>query len=626
MTDDQDLSRAERFRTAVTVATHALAGTPELEVQFAAGGSGQAGDKARLPQVSREPTPAEVAHARGAGDMVGLRLRHHSDSVHAHYRPTGTAAAAIFDALEAARVECLGSQQMPGVGTNLDASLVEELRGARPDTAQAAAATALATRLALRRISSGDQLPAEVEAIQELCPDVSAAAFPELFGALAHQAEFARLARTAIADLGFGADLGPDPDQQDEVNDPDTADESEQAEANATEEPPLTEQLPEEVGDPDPELTDQTLATSTTERDAETMEEAEDEGAPPTPPRTAAGDSDAEYQVYCRDFDEVVDASELTDAAELQRHRDTLDRQLEPLRGAIGRLANRLQRLLLAQQARQWLFDLEEGILNTGRLSRVVTNPLAPLSFKIESESEFRDTVVSLLLDNSGSMRGRPITTAAICADVLSRTLERCGVRVEILGFTTRSWKGGQARDLWIKHNRPPAPGRLNDLRHVIYKPADMPWRRARRNLGLMLREGFLKENIDGEALDWASGRLVGRPEQRKILVVISDGAPIDDTTLAVNGPSYLERHLRKVIDRIEREALIELVAVGIGHDVTRYYNRAVTINSSDQLAGAITNQLAQLFELPAPRPGATGSRQRRRPSSEAASRAAADG
>jgi len=315
---------------------------------------------------------------------------------------------------------------------------------------------------------------------------------------------------------------------------------------------------------------------------------------PPVPP---ISDADPNYEVFTTAFDEEVLAEDLAEPAELERLRAYLDQQLEPLKGAVSRLANKLQRRLQAQQNRSWSFDMEEGLLDAGRLARVISNPTTPLSFKVEQDTEFRDTVVTILLDNSGSMRGRPISIAAICADVLARTLERCQVKCEILGFTTRAWKGGQSREDWLQNGRPEAPGRLNDLRHIIYKSADAPWRRSRPNLGLMMKEGLLKENIDGEALEWAHKRMMARPEARRILMVISDGAPVDDSTLSVNSASYLEKHLRDVIAMIEKRRAVELTAIGIGHDVTRYYERAVTITDAEQLAGAITEQLAGLFD-----------------------------
>ena len=333
------------------------------------------------------------------------------------------------------------------------------------------------------------------------------------------------------------------------------------------------------------------------DEDLEDQELPDGEAPLEPPPPQPISDADPNYKVFEINFDEEIKAEDLAEQIELERLRAYLDQQLEPLKGAVSRLANKLQRRLQAQQNRSWLFDLEEGILDAGRLARVITNPTTSLSFKIEKDTEFRDTVVTLLLDNSGSMRGRPISIAAICADVLARTLERCNVKVEILGFTTRAWKGGQSREAWLNQDRPQQPGRLNDLRHIIYKGADAPWRRARANLGLMMKEGLLKENIDGEALEWAHRRMTARPEARKILMVISDGAPVDDSTLSVNPANYLEKHLRDVISMVEKIKNVELLAIGIGHDVTRYYDRAVTITDVEQLAGAMTEQLAALFD-----------------------------
>jgi cobaltochelatase CobT len=306
------------------------------------------------------------------------------------------------------------------------------------------------------------------------------------------------------------------------------------------------------------------------------------------------------YRAFTTAFDETIGAEELCDPNELARLRALLDQQLVQLSSIVARLANRLQRRLLAQQNRSWMFDLEEGVLDTARLTRVITDPTAPLSFKEESESPFRDTVVTLLLDNSGSMRGRPIMVAAVCADILARTLERCGVKVEVLGFTTRAWKGGQSREAWISAGKPPEPGRLNDLRHIIYKAADAPWRRSKKNLGLMMREGLLKENIDGEALLWAHDRLLARGESRRILMVISDGSPVDDSTQSANASLYLDKHLRGVIGWIEERSPVELLAIGIGHDVTRWYRKALTITDVEQLGGAMTEKLAELFEAEA--------------------------
>src|SRR5438128_4157062 len=401
----------------------------------------------------------------------------------------------------------------------------------------------------------------------------------ELERSVSDQDSYARATRRLIQDLDL--DLGELDDSSSDENqgegeESESDNQSDSGESASSGAQPSMDGSPADSADGDAE------EDGDAEADGEMMPGASDDdpgrpGRPGVQPR-GRPDENAVYRAFSTVADEVIEADKLCDSDELGRLRHLLDQQLSHLQSVIARLANRLQRRLLAKQTRAWEFDLEEGILDAARLSRVVTNPILPLSYKRERETEFRDTVVTLLIDNSGSMRGRPITVAAMSGDILARTLERCGVKVEILGFTTRAWKGGQSRERWITAGKPQNPGRLNDLRHIVYKPADAPWRRARRNLGLMLREGILKENIDGEALMWAHNRLLGRPEERKILMVISDGAPVDDSTLSVNPGNYLEKHLREVIREIERQGTVELTAIGIGHDVTRYDRRAVTI------------------------------------------------
>jgi cobaltochelatase CobT len=602
---------AEPFKKALAEATRALANDGEMGVTYSVDPPGMSNDTLRLPQVSRRMTRAEVMLARGAADAAALRRRFHDEGAHARYAPPGEMARAIFDACEKARCEALGARAMPGVADNLDARLSDEARRRGFDQMRkpADAPLADAAALALRAMMTKREPPAGCDNVLKLwrdfLDDKTAVSLPEMAAAAEDPAAFARAARKVIADLGYADQLGEDPDggedeqdSEDEAGDqpetpPDDGGEQEQQESDQQEYAPDDQRSQESrQASADVSLEDMEDA----EEDGELAEDEEGEAPPPPAP---APDSEAskDYRVFTKAFDEIVTAEDLCDEAELDRLRTHLDRQLEPLKGAVSRLANKLQRRLQAQQNRAWEFDREEGILDAGRLARVVASPTTPLSFKVEKDTEFRDTVVTLLLDNSGSMRGRPISIAAICADVLARTLERCQVKVEILGFTTRQWKGGQAREAWLKAGRPATPGRLNDLRHIIYKAADAPWRRARRNLGLMMREGLLKENIDGEALEWANRRLQGRTEARKILVVISDGAPVDDSTLSVNPSNYLERHLRDVIAMIERRNAVELIAIGIGHDVTRYYRRAVTITDVEQLAGALTEQLAALFE-----------------------------
>ncbi|MBY8978088.1 cobaltochelatase subunit CobT [Rhodobacteraceae bacterium NNCM2] len=600
---------ADPFKKALAEATRALARDEEMGVTFSSDPPGKTNSGLRLPQVSRRMSRDEVMLARGVADAHALRERFHNADTHARYAPTGEMARAIFDALENARCETMGARCMDGVADNLDAKMKEEAaaRGYEAMTSTTEAPLPEAAAMLLRQKVTGRPLPAGSQNILDLWEGF----FEKHLGAdidklgedLESQQEFAKLAWRIIEDLGYGDQLGEDPDD-DQPDDQESGDETdeendESAEDGGDEGGEDDEFLPDEMRGEESETRQMEVSLDDSENDMEDQDAMEaDDGMPPpehVPPPIS--DADPNYRVFTTKFDEEILAEELADEEELDRLRAYLDKQLDPLKGAVSRLANRLQRRLQAQQNRSWEFDLEEGILDAGRLARVVANPTTPLSFKVEKNSEFRDTVVSLLIDNSGSMRGRPISIAAICADVLARTLERCQVKVEILGFTTRAWKGGEARETWLGEGRPANPGRLNDLRHIIYKGADAPWRRARRNLGLMMREGLLKENIDGEALEWAYRRLISRPEQRRILMVISDGAPVDDSTLSVNPSNYLEHHLREVIGMIEKRDRVELLAIGIGHDVTRYYERAVTITDAEQLAGAITDQLAGLFE-----------------------------
>ncbi|HLS58835.1 MAG TPA: cobaltochelatase subunit CobT [Paracoccaceae bacterium] len=596
---------ADPFKKALAETTKAMANEPELEVAFSVDPPGVSNRTMRLPQITRRMTREEVLLARGTADAYALRLRYHDDATHRRYAPRGETAAQLFEAMETARCEARGARAMPGTAGNIDARIAHEaLRlGYGEITDPDKVPLAAAVGYLVRQRATGRPLPAPAQNLLDLVRDrleATGGGFDDIGALLDDQRAFARFARQVIEDLGFGEQLGDDPDTDDvETEDEDETDDSDgdsEEQPGDESQPSGNQQMLQEAamgGEPDPSLTEQVEAEIDADADEVETDEAEvTERAPP--PHSEA---DPEYRVYTTKFDEEVRAEDLADPAELDRLRLYLDQQLEPLKGAVARLANRLQRRLQAQQNRAWEFDREEGTLDAGRLARVVANPMTPLSFKIERDTEFRDTVVTLLIDNSGSMRGRPISIAAICADVMARTLERCQVKVEILGFTTRAWKGGQSREAWLAEGRPPRPGRLNDLRHIIYKPADAPWRRARASLGLMMKEGLLKENIDGEALEWAHRRLQNRPESRRILMVISDGAPVDDSTLSVNPATFLEKHLRDVIAMIERRRAVELIAIGIGHDVTRYYSRAVTITDVEQLAGAMTEQLAALFD-----------------------------
>lgn len=602
-------SPAGEFKRVLTAAMKTIACEPALTVAFGTEQPSLAGTKAKLPQIGTEFTLREVAIARGVSDSFALRLCNHSDQVHAHYRPEGKNARAVFEACEQARVEALGANAMAGMASNLSAMLEDKYR--KKDVARYMdrkdAPLEDAVALVVRERLTGAEPPEAAKPMLELwrswIEDKAQVQLAHLTESIHDQANFSRMSRDIIAALDMADELGDDPDQSDENDNQEAEpDSGERSETPEGEEQESQQSAMEELQDAEGE-------TEAAEMDARQMDaddrpddmegEEQDDGEEPWRPQLPFSSLSNEdfYKVYTNQFDEEISAEDLCDAEELTRLRNYLDKQLSSLQGVVARLANRLQRRLMAQQNRSWDFDLEEGLLDAARLTRIITDPMHPLSFKVEQDTLFRDTVVSLLLDNSGSMRGRPITVAATCADILARTLERCGVKVEILGFTTRAWKGGQAREKWLSANKPGSPGRLNDIRHIIYKSADMPWRRARRNLGLMMREGLLKENIDGEALIWAHNRLLARQEQRRILMVISDGAPVDDSTLSVNSGNYLEKHLRQIIGDIETRSPIELIAIGIGHDVTRYYKRAVTIVDAEELGGAMTEKLAELFE-----------------------------
>ena len=599
---------ADPFKKALAEATKVMANDPELAVSFSVDPAGQTAESIRLPQVSRRMTREEVLLARGTADAFALRHKFHNTKTAAKYMPQGQMAKDLYDAMETARIGAVGAQHMPGTAGNIDAKIGNDaLRKGYDGITQAAdAPLATAAGYLIRHLATGRDLPKGAENVMNLwrgfIEDHAGDTLDNVGDLLGDQQAFAKFARQMISDLGYGDQLGDDPDGLDD-------DEDTEAETGEDEQPDSTgdDDSDGEEADASPEQTQedqqdasQAEVSMDDQADTEMGEETKlpDGEAPIEPPAPMpVSDADPNYRVFSTDFDEEIRAEDLAEAVELERLRAYLDQQLEPLKGAVSRLANKLQRRLQAQQNRSWEFDLEEGILDAGRLARVVASPTTPLSFKREKDTDFRDTVVTLLLDNSGSMRGRPISIAAICADVMARTLERCAVKVEILGFTTKAWKGGQSREKWLADGREITPGRLNDLRHIIYKSADAPWRRTRNNLGLMMKEGLLKENIDGEALEWAYRRVVNRQEQRKVLMVISDGAPVDDSTLSVNPANYLEKHLRDVIAMVEKRKAVELVAIGIGHDVTRYYDRAVTITDVEQLAGAMTEQLASLFD-----------------------------
>jgi cobaltochelatase CobT len=612
--------RAERFKGVLGTAMKAIALDPDLAVSFGNDQPALTGHKARLPQISAATTLKDIAITRGLSDSFALRLANHKDDIHNRYMPQGKNARAMFEAVEQARIEAIGANAMPGVAQNLSAMLEDRYTKTVVNRTSNRRDTPLeeAVGLILRERLTGEAPPVAARPFVNLwrnwVDEKASGNLATLSTALHDQQQFAKLTRDLIAALDMGDELGEDPDKGDENEEQEAEDDpGEQNETPEGQEQESEQQASEDMQEAEGESeSSETEAQAIDSDDQPDDQETDDdtEGEEPYRPQLPFSNNASTdfYKVYANSFDEVIGATDLCDEEELTRLRAYLDKQLSNLQGVVSRLANRLQRRLMAQQNRSWEFDIEEGILDTAKLMRVVIDPMHPLSFKMEKDTNFRDTVVTLLIDNSGSMRGRPITVAATCADILARTLERCGVKTEILGFTTRAWKGGQAREKWLAAGKTANPGRLNDLRHIIYKAADEPWRRARKNLGLMMREGLLKENIDGEALIWAHNRLLGRPEQRRILMVISDGAPVDDSTLSVNSGNYLERHLRQVIGDIEGKSPVELIAIGIGHDVTRYYKRAVTIVDAEELGGAMTEKLAELFEDTA----VTGKRRKR--------------
>ncbi|WP_277978625.1 cobaltochelatase subunit CobT [Sphingomonas phyllosphaerae] len=599
----------DRFKSVLGGAARALSDEAEVELAFTADAPAQSGKHLRVPMPARTLPADQVAEARGFADSFALRLRHHDTALHARGAPDDATARGVYDAIEDARVEALGSRGYQGITANLATALDVRLRADPILRARNRSEVPLATALGLmvREALTGERPPAVTEPGLALVRDwvEQRADLAALALALDDQRAFQGLARKLLEDLELvegdrtpeESDEGGDEEEGEEGQDTDQPDEGD---AEGSEGESEVEARGQQRDDESNEGESEQLEGDDLDDDAE-GEPGDDgeEGMQPVRPNRPTGDlgPDFDYRVWTTQFDEVIAATDLCDSDELARLRGYLDQQLVHLQSAVSRLANRLQRRLMAQQSRSWDFDQDEGLLDAARLARVVVNPTQSLSYKVERDTEFRDTVVTLLIDNSGSMRGRPISIAAISADILARTLERCGVKTEILGFTTRAWKGGQSRETWLAAGRPPQPGRLNDVRHIVYKKADEPWRRARNALGLMMREGLLKENIDGEALLWAHARIVARPEERRILMVISDGAPVDDSTLSVNTGSYLERHLRQVIGWIEKKSSVELVAIGIGHDVTRYYSRAVTIMDAEQLGGTIIEQLAALFD-----------------------------
>ena len=616
-----DNNNLETFKNITTAVLRTISGDREVEPAYSAGeapiGQTSGFGRPRLPLPTHDMTPESVRLVRGCADAYGFKMAYHNKETHNRIAPDDTNARAAFDALEQARCEAAGMNAMHGAAANLAAVLDEKCkrRGYNEATSQDQIPLSDALHILARQEMTGGNTTADTEAVKALWGPwleerLKEQGFDSLTPLIHDQQAFARMAKGLIRAMGMdiaeeesangesdedsGAQDTPDQEQQQsaqEKDDPsaeqEQAGENEDSQASDDGAPPQGESE-ESFDDGYEDIIDDIMS----EMQGEMQETPFGHRA--TEFTSGPGTS---YQIYTSQYDEEIRADELTCPTEIRRLRHMLDKQLSHHQAVITKLANRLQRKLMAKQMRTWQFDMEEGILDTARIARVIANPNVPLTYKQEKDMPFKDTVVTLLIDNSGSMRGRPIAIAAMTTDILARTLERVGIKVEILGFTTRAWKGGKSRDLWVENGRPDKPGRLNDIRHIIYKAADDAWRRTRKNIGLMLKEGLLKENIDGEALAWAYNRISKRPEARKILMVISDGAPVDDSTLSVNPANILEIDLRNVIEWIETRSPVELTAIGIGHDVTRYYSKAMTIQDADGLAQALVNQLVDLFE-----------------------------
>ncbi len=599
-------TRLDDFKAVLTGAARAIARDAEVEVGFTADAPSLIQNNIRVPMVPRDLPADQVAAARGFTDSMSLKLRYHNAELHNRHMPAEAAARAVYDAVELVRYEAVGSAGFDGTRQNLAAALDVRTsadpitRAQSKDEVPIQGALALLLREKLTGIKPPESAEKGIAFLRDWIEEKASADFDALSDSISDQAAFQSRVVTMLQHLDLMEAAAPPTEGEDSAgDDEDMEQDSKPDDGDADEQPgdSAAQEMRAEVTDGGDEADGDSQDVETDDDGAE-GDMGEDGMQPVTPSRrNYDGFPETDYKEWTKAHDEIIAASELADEDELNRLRAQLDQQLAHLQGAVSRLANRLQRRLMAQQLRSWDFDQEEGLLDAARLARIITQPGSSLSYKVERDTEFRDTVVTILIDNSGSMRGRPISIAAISADIMARTLERCGVKTEILGFTTKAWKGGKSRESWLNQGRPASPGRLNDLRHIIYKQADEPYRRARRNLGLMLREGLLKENIDGEALLWAHSRLSVRPEERKILMVISDGAPVDDSTLSVNHGGYLEQHLRRVIGWIEGKSPVQLIAIGIGHDVTRYYKRAVTIMDADQLGGTMIEQLAGLFD-----------------------------
>ena len=594
--DEQELIK-ERFKSAVSSAVKAISEKYDIEIKF---GNNLTSKKnsLNLPDIVNLNKMQDFINLRAFADSEALKLKYNNEEVYVKNEPDGSMAKALYAIAEKIRYEKIGSDKLKGIKNNITKCYENKFKDRKIDEIKTEADVPIteAFELYLRshffKIKENEKTKKVLSYWKDLFDEKMGQKLKKLDKSIENQSEFSHQILDLIESLEFEDTEAKEKEQKTEKQD-DTDTSSE----NNNDQNDQSENQQDESSDSEINFAASDFESFKENEDSDQNKEKEVVGDPNTINQKQKQTQKEKYKIFTTEFDEVANAEDLENQDEIGRLRKNLDQQLTNLQSLIAKLANKLQRQLLAKQNRSWDFDLEEGILDASKLSRVIIDPFHSLSYKMEKKTEFKDTIVTLLIDNSGSMRGKPISVAAICADILSRTLERCSVKVEVLGFTTKNWKGGKSREKWNTQSKPSNPGRLNDLRHIIYKPADKPWRQTKKNLGLMLKEGLLKENIDGEALLWAFKRISLRKEERKILMVISDGAPVDDSTLSVNSGDYLEKHLKKTVKWIEENSNIEILAVGIGHDVTRYYKKAVTLTDAEHLAGAVTEQLADLFD-----------------------------
>ena len=580
----------ENFKTAIGSTVKSLSNSENVEVSFGNQNFESKKNSIKLPEVEQVNNKINYNQIRALADSKSLRLRFSDNKTFKSFEPDGNISKKLYKIAEKIRYEKLGSDQFKGVKNNIEKYYQERVKTLDLKNSEDKIVESFENYLRVKFFDSKNnkEIEKKLKTHKKDLNERFKGKIKELSNLTHDQAQYNSLISNLISNMNL------DENFEEEEKNEEKEDENKKNSTNKEQKTKEKEQEQQEMSI-DSGIPDLEHQASESDKDFEEIE-VEDKSKSELKKNIKNNFGDYKYKAYTEEFDEIIKAEDLENEEELNRLRKNLDQQLLQLKNFVSKLANKLQRKLLAKQNRSWNFDLEEGLLDTAKLPRIIMDPFNSLSFKKEKDIEFKDTLVTILIDNSGSMRGKPISVAAICADILARTLERCGVKVEILGFTTKHWKGGSSREKWMKNNKPNLPGRLNDLRHIIYKSADMPWRQGKNNMGLMLKEGLLKENIDGEALKWAHNKMSRRKEERKILMVISDGAPVDDSTLSTNTSDYLETNLKNVVKWIENKTNIELLAIGIGHDVTRYYNQAIKITDVQDLGDVMINQLTDLF------------------------------